>query len=160
MSSDCKITGATGAGVAALAKYLVNEATQQGTVHSGPEAETYLGLPGFHLDVTENDPQQQVQIRSDVHVASDSKVRLEYANLSSDIQGQGDSQFLRKLDVTVSITAGAAPGEYTLTMTTALDVKRPWYAPSGVFEQKAEQMTQSTYLQKRDQTVPEIAGQL
>lgn len=160
MSSDCVISGATGAGVASLAKYLIDETVKQGTVNVGPTAETFQNLPGFSVDVTDNDPNQEIQIRSIVHVASDSAGRLEYANLSTDIQGQGDSQFLRKLDVTVSITAGARTGDYVLTMTTALDVKRPWYAPSGVFEQKAEDSTKATFLQKRDKTVPEMAGQL
>jgi hypothetical protein len=160
LSSDCTISGANGGGVAALAKYLVDQTTTQNTVYSGPTAENYLDLSGVVIDVQQNDASEQMQIRSDVHIAHDSQSRLEYASLSKDVQGQGDSQFVRKLDITVSIRTASQPGNYTLTITTRLDIKRPWYAPTGMFEQKAEQGTQEKFLKNRDATVPAMAAQL
>jgi hypothetical protein len=158
LSADCVVNSATHGGVDNLATYLLNQA-QKETVNSGPTAETYQGLPSVLLDVTDKDAGNQTEIRSNVHIAHDSSGHLEFADVSTSVQGQGDSQYLKGVGVTASVKE-LSEGSFGVTVTTELDVKRPWYAPGGIFQSEVEKNSQEQFQKRLGNMLPEYAGQL
>jgi len=160
LTSACDITDTSGSGLTELLKYLVDQTSARFVVNAGPVAETYLDLPSRLFDVTAKDDSEELQVRSDLHIASDGKTRLEYASLSKEIQGSGNSQFLQQMDIKFTVTPGSNNNSYRFVLSTTLAVKRPWYAPVGVFESQAEKVAHEKYLQNRSATAPDIAAHL
>src|SRR5438874_292060 len=76
---DCAFTAVAGGGFPMLKQYFIEDAKKQGNqVHSGPGAETFAGMPSTYFDVTSqvNLNGMLANIRSDVHIATDSASRL------------------------------------------------------------------------------------
>lgn len=127
-------------------------------IHAGPTSETYLNLPGFAYDLTEKE--ENLAIRSNVHVASDLLYRLEYGSFSSSITSEVEYSYLRKVDTILSVSLAESADQWSMKMNSLIRVEKPWFAPVDFFEQKSKQMSLDRFRQKRDQAMQSLSEHL
>lgn len=159
--SRCAIYGGMGK-VSALFERLVKTATADVTVHKGPFPAAYKGLPAIGVDVTvKGDPKDDVKIRQDVLIASDSTTRLVYAMRSKHIKASGMAGYLKEIATEVDLsTDQTLQARYTFVFYNRIRVERPWYAPSFIFKAKAESIAREKYLEARSAVVADFTRDL
>ena len=164
---ECVLTATEGHGVTGLEAYFIGNVEHSTEVHSGPDASEWDGLPSRQYDVTSvaptGDGNGQISIRSQVNVASDQATRVVYASESTDVEADGNAGFLKQLNITLDVRVDAsqtlASGvarQFTVRMVNYLEVKKPWYAPSGIFFKKAKESALDQFESRRREVMPEL----
>jgi hypothetical protein len=160
--SDCTVKGTKGTGFPTLQDFVVRKVTSESRVNAGPNSETYVGLPGVKYDVTLTikSSQGDVELRQDVHIATDNVNRLVFDSFSTDVSGTGYAEYLKRLDVTIDVIKTAKAGTYTIHVGNATQIEKPWFAPEGMFLEKIKPAMEQKFREIRDQVVPQIADNL
>lgn len=147
LSVVCKIAPEKSGSIAGLNQGLAAAIHNTFKVNEGPTESIWQGLPGSSYDVTEQTKSNgnDVTIRSELKLVSD-QTHLIYRMQSKEIQGNGDAKFLEsvteEIDVLQSLTE---TNMFTFTNTQTIILKRPWYAPPGIFVSKAKAGIMKTF---------------
>jgi hypothetical protein len=163
IETQCEVRDARGKGLSSLADhvrgYIVSGSK---TVHSGPIAETWDGLPSQRWDITVEygSASDRLTVRQDAHLANDNVTRFLYETLSSRVTGTGSADMVKRLDNVVEVKPETTPGAYSVVLNATLWAKKPWYAPSGVFMREAERGAVNAFRRARDSTMPRVVGNL
>ena len=159
--AECTVKGASAKGLALLDQHLLDDATHGPglkQIHAGPTAETFDGLASIFYDASY--VANPVEIRNDIHIATDRKTRLVYMTHSTDIIGHGWSKYLHELNVTVRVSPSGNAGDFRLSLEVSTLTDRPWFAPSKQFAKAAEKPMHDQFRQERDRVLPQISSQL
>lgn len=125
------------------------------TRHSGPVNDMRQSLPGSVWDVTAKDPDGT--IRSTVFIGSDGRDTFIYDARSSDIKLAGLAGYLRKLDVTFTVTR-QGPGKFNIKLTNTTHVAKPGLAPGSVFLNMAKNKALDQFRPQMVRLTQEITG--
>ena len=58
---------------------------------------------------------------------------------TSQIKANGNAKFTKKIKRTITVTKTDSSGEYLLRLVEETHVKKPWYAPKGIFLSKVKE---------------------
>ncbi len=163
ITSVCEAVLASSRGdVGRLQDRLSDAALRENEVHQGPIDETYEGLPSIRMDLTSRRTEmgENLVLRLDLHLASDDRSRLVFDSLSTKIEGSGNAQYLKKLDTRMEVSRASEEGRFRFATTHAVQIEKPWYAPTGVFVSKLKGGLREQYLSRREAWVNQLADQL
>jgi hypothetical protein len=161
LEGTCEFRLGHEADLPALDRHLLESVSSAQKVHEGPIEDTYEGLPGVRYDITTNYPGSgNVTIRQNLHVATDTTTRVVYETDSTSVQATGFASFLRKLDVEFQVSKTGQPAAAGFKMRVAIQVAKPWYAPSGIFFSEAQKSAITQYNKSRDEAVPDLLSHL
>lgn len=136
LNLPCRVQALSGKGMTNLQQQVVSYVQGEAeTVHAGPVAETYEGMPSIYTDVTlqmGNDT-ESVLVRADTHSATDGVTKLVYAAISKNVVGTGNAKALKKIDGAYFVTPAADAGFYDVTLSSTAHVQKPTLAPTGLF---------------------------
>jgi len=148
IQSTCTLKPDSAGSISALNQSIVDSISKENTVNSGPTPESRDDLSGVSFDVTNVSEQEgdQVTIRKDLHLDSDGTSRILYVAHATSIEGSGNAAFLKALDITQEVTQGdPEQNVFTLTVTQAVKIEKPWYAPAGVFLSQGTSKVKSSF---------------
>lgn len=163
MTSECEAALAGSRGdVGRLQDRLSDATLRENEIHAGPIEETYEGLPSVRFDLTSRRTElgESLVLRLDLHLASDDLSRLVFDSLSTKIEGGGNAQYLKRLDTRMAVDRASDDGRFRFAMTNAVEVEKPWYAPTGIFVSKLKEGLREQYLSRRNAWVNQLADQL
>jgi hypothetical protein len=160
---DCTFTGTGGDGYSGLQQYLVGQATQApNQVNDGPTTETYDGLPSVAYDITTQMQSggSSVTAQGTVHFATDGKAQLVTAFASSQIQGEGEAQYIQEIDTSETISNGQGSEQFAVHSETALVVEKPGLIPVQIFQNKVTSEVESAIPGEEKTLMEQITGHI
>jgi hypothetical protein len=158
--AECVVSGTAGGGLPSLDSYLVAQAALSTEVHAGPTPEAWDGLPSTAFDVTNRmEGKDGVTVRSDLHVATDGETRLRFDALSKKVEGSGNAGYIRRIDIGLEVRPESA-GTWRFQLVNGIDVKKPWFAPTGMFKSEVDKSVRAQFATSRDDLMPKLADQL
>jgi hypothetical protein len=159
MESTCILKDAPGGGLSALFKHLT-QLIERGQVHDGPIAETFYGLPGVRYDVTEKMGKKTIiHVHEIAHLATDGSVRLVYTTASLGVEASGMAGYIKKMNKTLEVEL-QDDGTYRVHIMSEMAVDKPWYAPEGLFVDKATSLAHQKFREVRGLVIPDVAAHL
>ena len=160
--SDCTLKATKGTGFPTLEQYVIQKVTTESKVTAGPTDETYQGMRGVLYDVllAFKTSQGDINIREDVHVATDKETKLAFHSFSTDVSGTGYAQYLKKLNVVIDVSKVDQAGNYIVKIDSVTQIEKPWFAPEGMFLEKIKPAMEQKFREIRDQIVPQMADHL
>ena len=162
MMSDCTVKATKGTGFPTLEQFVIKKVTTESTVNEGPTAETYLNMPGVKYDVslTFKTSNGDINLKEDVHVATDKQNKLAFHSFSTDVSGTGYAEYLKRLDVVIDVTKVDMNGNYGIKIDSVTQIDKPWFAPDEMFLEKVKPAMEQKFREIRDQVVPQMADNL
>ncbi|MCM0604665.1 MAG: hypothetical protein KA715_01095 [Xanthomonadaceae bacterium] len=122
-------------GFSALRGYLVEKTEKSKKVHSGPKDETYQKQESIYYDITREElfGEDKIEVRADVHLATDLEKKLIYDVFSKSINATGYAGLIKKLDLKTNLNVTDKEHVYQLILNIAAEVKKPALVPAGAF---------------------------
>lgn len=159
---DCSFKAVSGGGFVQLKKHLLEKAVHDAlAIHSGPTQETFEGMPSTGFDLTnvlEADG-LKVEARGLAHIATDETNRLVTAFSSTQIHGEGEAAYLRKLDTAANIRKDRADG-YSVHTSSFMKVEKPKLVPAGIFLKKLSKKIEEGIPSQEKAMIEEVAQNL
>jgi hypothetical protein len=136
----CDIEPQQGGDLAKLESGLLDQAKQQGTIHSGPTDEQFESMPSRYMDWSyfHKGKDFEVEVRQDVHVARDPLVRLVVDSKSTDVKATGNAQYLKQLAVRVEVQKTTDPRKDAVFVNISGEITKPWFIPEGILLSEAK----------------------
>lgn len=159
ITATCMIHPQLGGDLGKLAGYELDQVWQRATIHAGPVAETFEGIPSQFVDLTAQGAGKNfsVEVRTDLHVATDLTSRFVSASRSTRIQGTGYGEFLKAASTRVQIQKGTVESGDVAVITVKGEISKPWYIPEGTLLSEARKRGPSEYDRGVIQAADEIA---
>lgn len=160
---QCRVEGLSGKGMTDLQQHMVSYVQANAeTVHSGPIAETYLGMPSIYIDATMQmgDKDESVLVRADTHSATDGSMQFQYAVLSKLVAGTGNAKALKKIDGTYVVTPTSDVGFYDVVLSSTAQVQKPSLVPSGLFVSQVKAEMEKQLKASAPEALTEISNHL
>jgi hypothetical protein len=160
LTVDCTFTGTGGDGYTGLQQFLIQQTTQTAQqINSGPTQETYDGLPSTAYGITTEmtSGSMSVTTTGTAHFATDGKQQLVLAFISSEVDGQGDAQYLKSISDSETVTNGASAEQFAVHSENSFVVEKPSFAPVGIFEKQVEQKIEDAVPDQEKQMINEVA---
>ena len=135
----CEVWPQQGGDFSKLEAALLDQAKQQGTIHSGPTAEVFEGMPSLFMDwsILRKEKNFEVESRQDVHLANDLTQRMIVDSRSTEIKGTGYAEHAKKVNVRVQIDKTSDPLKDEVRVNVSGEFTKPWYIPEGILLSEA-----------------------
>lgn len=163
LNYQCRVEGLSGKGMLDLQQHMVTYVQENAeTVHSGPIAETYMGMQSYYLDATMQmgDKDESVLVRADTHSATDGSTQFHYAVISKTVAGTGNAKALKKIDGTYMVTPTTDAGFYNVVLSSTAQVQKPSLVPSGLFFSQVKSEMEKQLKASAPEALTEISNHL
>jgi hypothetical protein len=163
-SVTCNLQALSGGGFPELENFELAQIKKQATqIHSGPTAGTDQGLPSQTYDFDMNLTFSGTEV--DAHeletLATDEKTHLVSQMNTESITGSSYDQYLKEFNLTLDVKPTAAQtGYYTAVVSVSIDMSKPWFAPSSIFQTDVVNAVQSTVTSQQATIVTELQNNL
>lgn len=160
---QCDLSGATGAGFPGLEAYLRESFLKQVThVYSGPVRGSYDSLPAtaWDVDLGLTFSGKPATARELMTLATDERTRLVSYLKMAHLSGTSYDDYIKSFDFTLDIAAVPVHSNYHGTLSVAIDLTKPWYAPSGVFQSEVVKAVEGAVTNYRDTLISELQNHL
>lgn len=158
LKAECDITDVSAGDIKQLNDYFVQEAVKGAQViHSGPVADASLKMIGVKFDLTVKS--DDGLMRSIVRFGRNGSSTFRYVSESKEINFSGLSEYLRKLDIDVTVEK-ASSNSYKLTLINLTQVKKPALAPTGIFDSMVQKKSKKEFRTNLNALATEVADNL
>jgi len=139
MTTTCAIEPQQGGDFGKLQAYEMDQAKVRGTVNAGPTDETFEGMPSKYVDFTLQlkDKKFSVDVRSDLHLATDLASRFVSSSKSKDVRGTGYGEYAKRINTRIVATKTAQAGQDQVAFTVYAEFVKPWYVPEWMMLDEA-----------------------
>jgi len=160
----CDFKGLSGGGYPELRSYLLAQLKKEATqVHSGPVSGVYEALPSvtYDFDMNLTFSGKTVVAHEDGTLATDDKTRLVSLMNTQSISGSDYDDYVKAIDLTLDVTPNVSShGSYHASISVSIDMTKPWYAPTDVFQTDVVNEIQSAVKNYQDTLVTEVQNNL
>lgn len=157
LKATCTLTDIVGGDIRKLEDHFSEKALHDVTTrHSGPLADSSLGMNGEKYDVTANT--KEGPMRSIIRVASDSKDNFRYVSESKEIKFTGMAAYMEKLDIDVTVSRSG--NDFKVTLVNLTNIRKPGLAPAGMFSSIAQNKSKKEFKKNIMILAEEVAGNL
>lgn len=164
ITAACSFKGNHGGGYPTLNKALMERVVREAhKIHRGPVEESYKELPSRFYDVTylaKSSNGDEAKVRNDVHIGSNETDRLVFDTFSTAVEGSGNFKYLQKVDIRSEVTNAKAEGFYNVKLGSFFRLKKPWYAPTGVFISEVTKQIEKQIPKTEEELITELANNI
>jgi hypothetical protein len=161
---ECDFKALSGGGYPELENFLLASMKKQAThVNSGPIAGTVNSMPSqtydFNMNLTFSG--KQVDAHEVGTIATDEQTRLVSLMKTLQITGSSYDAYIKGFDMTLDVTPKITTiGDYHVSLSLAIDMTKPWYAPAGTFKSEVVKAVESTVTSYKDTMIGEIQNNI
>jgi hypothetical protein len=162
IQATCEFDTIAGTGYVTLEKYLHEKIQREAfKINKGPISEVYENLDSHFYDVTVKavgkKSSNTTTIRSDSHIATNFEDKLLFATLSTKIDGEGTSGYLKRLNIKSYVVSTPSALRYEITLTSHFELDKPWFIPGSTFKSEVKSRLEEEIPKQEGAIIQEIA---
>jgi hypothetical protein len=163
LSASCEFTAIGGGGFSQLKSYLENKIeTESEIIHSGPTPVMFRGIPAEQYDVSAMlaDGKDSVRARQDIFIATDLNSRLILDSKSTEVIGQGNGKYLKKVNGNIQVDVTDLDDRYQAIIGSAFQMEKPFIVPGPIFKDMVKKEVEKQFLLQQKAAITELAKNL
>lgn len=166
ITARCEVVGEANVGFEGLRDYYLTEIPKNASkIYAGPTKTTYKTVDAtyYDLEVSQKLGTDSIVTRQDVYIATDTVNIFHSDAMSKNIQGTGNADYVKKVDLFSQTTPIALPNpdnKYVVNITAYMEFQKPWFAPGGLFMNEVKKAIEGNIQQVEKSYMETMAAHL